>query len=91
MRKVKGISEDLLRSGMAVLIKPHGFSMFPLIRTGDRITISPEKIPEIGEVIVFKRNDSRVCHRLAKVLKETVSSVTRLAGIRILVSSNSFS
>ena len=67
--KFKGLSEDLLRSSYDVRINTRGSSMFPLIRTRDKITISPEKNPDIGDIIVFKRNDQMVCHRLVKVFE----------------------
>ena len=44
--------------------------MFPLIRTGDRITISPEKDPVIGDMIVYKSDDQMFCHRLMRVLEK---------------------
>ena len=43
--------------------------MFPLIRTGDRITISPEKDPAVGDIIVFGRDDDMVCHRLVRIFE----------------------
>ena len=65
-----GISEDLLRNGVNVRITTRGSSMFPLIRTGDRITISPEPHPKIGDVVVVRRNGAMVCHRLVKIFEK---------------------
>jgi len=70
LSKTKGISEDLLINGYDVRINTRGSSMFPLIRTGDRIIVSPEKNPGIGDIIVFKRNDEMVCHRLVRVFEK---------------------
>ena len=70
MSRIKGISEELLRSGTNVRIKTRGFSMFPFINTGDRITISPEKNPAIGDNILFKKEDQMLCHRLVKIFEK---------------------
>ena len=55
---------------MDVRTSTRGSSMYPLISTGDRITISPEKNLGIGNVIVFKRDDQMVCHRLVRVFEK---------------------
>ncbi len=70
MNRSLGISEDLLRNGLSVRITTRGSSMFPLIRTGDRITISPDTHPKIGDMVVFRRNGAMVCHRLVKVFEK---------------------
>jgi len=70
LSKFKGISEDLLNNGIDVRINSRGLSMFPFIWTGDKITISPEKNLNIGDIIVFKRDDQTVCHRLVKVFEK---------------------
>lgn len=70
LTKFKDISEDLLSSGTDVCIITRGLSMFPLIYTGDRITVSPEKSPSIGDLMVFKSNDQMVCHRLVRVFEK---------------------
>ncbi len=44
--------------------------MFPLIITGDSIIVSPEKNPAVGDIIVFRREDQMVCHRLVKVFEK---------------------
>ena len=43
-----------------------GTSMFPLISTGDRIIVSPVKEYAVGDIVVFRRNDALVCHRLVR-------------------------
>lgn len=64
------ISEELLHRGFNVRITTRGSSMFPLIRAGDRITISPDSDPKIGDMVVFRRNGSMVCHRLVKMFEK---------------------
>ncbi|MEJ2683500.1 MAG: signal peptidase I [Candidatus Sulfobium sp.] len=70
MGKVKDMSEDLLRNGFGVRISTLGLSMFPLIATGDRIVISPQRDFAIGDLVVFAKSDIMVCHRLAQVFAE---------------------
>ncbi len=57
----------MLENGLDVRISTIGFSMFPLIAPGDRIIITPQKDLNIGDLIVFARADTMVCHRLAQV------------------------
>ena len=70
LTKFKGISQDLLGNGLDIRISTRGSSMYPLISTGDKITISPEKNLGLGDVIVFKRDDQMVCHRLVRITEE---------------------
>ncbi len=44
--------------------------MFPFIWTGDRITINPYKNPAVGDIIVSKRDEQIVCHRLVKMFEK---------------------
>ncbi len=69
LTKFKGISEDLLGNGIDIRISTRGSSMCPLISTGDKITISPEKNLAIGDFIVFKRDDKMICHRLVRIME----------------------
>ena len=71
MRKFKGISEDLLANGYNVRIKASGFSMFPLIWTGDKVTISPQKDVNIGDVIVFSRDGRMVGHKVVRIFEKS--------------------
>ena len=71
MRKFKGISEDLLANGYNVRIKTSGFSMFPLIWTGDKVTISPQKDVNIGDVIVFTRDGRMVAHKVVRIFEKS--------------------
>ncbi|NJD54883.1 MAG: hypothetical protein FIA94_00580 [Nitrospirae bacterium] len=65
--RFKGISGELLGNGYDVRISTRGMSMFPLVSTGDKITIAPGGNYEIGDLIVFKRDDQMVCHRLVRI------------------------
>jgi hypothetical protein len=68
--RFKGISENLLDNGIDVRVSTRGPSMFPLISTGDKVTIHPEKNYEKGELIVYKRDGRMVCHRLANIFQQ---------------------
>ena len=65
-----GLSKDLLTHGYAVRMKAKGFSMFPLIWTGDKITISPKKDVIPKEIIVFMRESQMVCHTIVRVFEK---------------------
>jgi len=80
MTKLKNISEHLLSDGFNVRLNTRGFSMFPLIRTGDRIIIKPVRSPAPGDVIVFKKNDELVCHRLKRIFVKNGISFLQTKG-----------
>jgi signal peptidase I len=69
VNKVKGISGDLLKDGYDVRISTCGASMFPLIKTGDKITISPKSELNARDIIVFNRDEQMVCHRLVRIFE----------------------
>jgi signal peptidase I len=70
VKTIKGMTENLLNDGIDVRISTRGPSMFPLISTGDKITIHFEKDYEMGELIVFKRDGQMVCHRLVNIFEQ---------------------
>ena len=63
------ITENLLNDGISVRVSTRGPSMFPPISPGDKITIKPETDYQTGDLVVFKRDDQMVCHRLVKVFE----------------------
>lgn len=68
--KFKELSKKLLDDGFNIRISTLGLSMFPLINTGDRITISPGEDIAIGAPVVFTKGDKMVCHRLERVFEK---------------------
>jgi hypothetical protein len=70
LKKATITSGELLDIGFDVCINTRGLSMFPLIYTGDRITVSPEKDLVIRDIILYKRDDQMVCHRLVRVFEK---------------------
>ncbi len=71
LNKIKDVSTDLLEDGFDIRISTLGLSMYPLIRTGDKITIRPGKNFEIGDIVLFSRDDQFVCHRLVKAYEKS--------------------
>ncbi|TAN40263.1 MAG: signal peptidase I [Nitrospirae bacterium] len=63
----KDISELLLTDGFDVRMHAAGASMFPVISSGDRIIVSREREYAAGDIVVFRRNDILVCHRIIKI------------------------
>jgi signal peptidase I len=78
--ELKDLSEDLLTNGYDVRIKASGLSMFPFISTGDRITISPPKDLNTGDIIVFNRGGQMVAHKLVKVFEKDGTRYYRTRG-----------
>jgi len=64
---LKHTTGELLAEGMDVRISTSGQSMFPLIKTGERIIISAKRTYAIGDIIVYKLGSATVCHRIVKV------------------------
>jgi len=63
------MTEELLAEGMDVRISTSGQSMFPLIKTGERIIISAKRTYAIGDIVVYKRGNAMVCHRIVKIFE----------------------
>jgi signal peptidase I len=60
----------LLEEGNPIKIPAHGYSMYPAIRPGDALTITPIEDPVTlreGEVVAWKREHDLVVHRLIAV------------------------
>ncbi len=70
LKNIKDFSEYLLDEGFNVRINTRGHSMFPVVLTEDRVVVSRQKNPAIGNIIVFKKNDEIVCHRLVRIFEE---------------------
>ncbi len=66
--------EDVLLSGSNIQIKPHGYSMYPLlVPERDEIIVSPIVNYRLkrGDLVVYRREKSiLVCHRIWKVKKD---------------------
>jgi signal peptidase I len=64
---------DLLKKGHSVEIYASGYSMFPVLRPGDKVVVDPIKEIHLitpGNIIVAYRENTFVMHRLIEVRKE---------------------
>ncbi|MBU0634317.1 MAG: nucleotidyltransferase family protein [Candidatus Omnitrophica bacterium] len=55
----------------ALFFKTQGFSMWPFLKTGDKVVISkrPAETLKIGDVILYRTSNKIVCHRLIREVK----------------------
>ena len=69
MSKVKQSIEDVLRDKGFVVISTAGYSMAPMLRDRrDTVEIhTPTKSPRKYDVVLFKKGDRLVLHRIIKV------------------------
>ena len=60
----------ILGEEMPVTITTGGYSMWPVIRPGDRVVIEPLKgvTPSAGDIVALRRDGGYVVHRLIKVI-----------------------
>ncbi len=68
-----GIITAVLESGHSVELPATGYSMFPTLRSGDRVIVKPltkGKLPKPGSVVVYKDNSGLVMHRLVEILDD---------------------
>ncbi len=68
---VKDLGLTLLAEGKTIRIKAHGFSMYPCIKPGSLLLIEPINIkgfPRPGEIIVIKRENALIVHRLTRII-----------------------
>lgn len=60
--------KETLENSYDLQVKTLGYSMFPFIKYGDSITISSLKdSPKIGDLILFKKKEKLILHRLIKI------------------------
>jgi signal peptidase I len=62
--------EQLLRSGQSVIVPVAGYSMYPLFKPQDQITIEPAGIQDVkpGNIVLFRDHQNRLAvHRIYEV------------------------
>lgn len=71
-------ANELLEEGREISIRARGYSMWPAIRPGDSLIISPFKNDRlvVGDVIAVKRDGGFVAHRVTEL--ETDKGITRI-------------
>ena len=62
-------STELLRARWTVRVGARGLSMFPILATGDAVTVAPARSYAPGEVVVYVRGEAEVCHRVTGILQ----------------------
>lgn len=68
---------ELLSQGNSAELTATGYSMFPALRPGDKALVKPlkkNKPPVQGSIIVARRDDTLVLHRLVKISKDATGS-----------------
>lgn len=77
--KSVGLILSILRSGHSVELPASGYSMFPVLRPGDIVTVNP--IPDVsffepGIVVVFRKENNLIMHRLVKLTESRRGEIT---------------
>ncbi|MCK4809531.1 MAG: signal peptidase I [Candidatus Omnitrophica bacterium] len=57
--------------GDLILIKAVGFSMWPFLKTGERVVVKKVAAGSlrVGDIILYRAENQIVCHRLVKIIK----------------------
>lgn len=79
---------SLLKEGKQVTITAGGYSMWPAIKPGDRIIITPlnpEEPLNAGKVVALRRDGGFVVHRITEVRKGKLSSFIKTKGDAALI------
>jgi len=63
---------ELLRAGLPVVVVARGGSMWPLVRSGDRLTIEPGRAVGRGSLVAYLRNGRLTVHRARDVTRAWV-------------------
>jgi hypothetical protein len=74
---------SLLTEGKEIVITAGGYSMWPAIKPGDRIIISPpdpEKPLKTGRVVALRRDGGFVVHRITAIQKGKLSTFIKTQG-----------
>ena len=81
-QEATSLRKQLIENNHAVKIVASGYSMFPFMRNGDLLTISPVPMEEIqiGDVAVFERNNDWISHRVIDIRKTNNETTLILRG-----------
>lgn len=80
--RLQVLTSDILDGGYYAALPSVGSSMFPVLRSGDRVYIESlnGNRPEIGDIILFKSGDNMICHRLVRIFENDVVTHYRTRG-----------
>lgn len=60
--------DTLIKKGINLRILVKGSSMFPILRTGDSVIVTfPDNLRK-GDIILFRKDENIVCHRIMKII-----------------------
>lgn len=60
--------ERIIKSRINLRIPVRGFSMFPVLSTGDSVIVSSVDNLKKGDIILFRKDENIVCHRVMKII-----------------------
>ena len=71
------LAEEALKKSNKLRFRALGSSMFPIIRSGDLVTIKPFETTNLvlGDIILFKNNDKFFLHRIIKKINSNNSLI----------------
>lgn len=78
-QRAREIIKAVLETGKPIALTATGYSMFPTLRPGDKITVKPlvnEEVPVPGSVLVYEDNGVLVMHRLIKIVNNDAGMQT---------------
>ncbi len=76
-------ASSMLTEGKEIVITAGGYSMWPAIKPGDRIIISPpdpDKPLKVGKVAALRRDGGFVVHRITAIQKGKLSTFIKTQG-----------
>ena len=78
------LGKELAGEGVCLNIEVRGWSMYPIIRDGDRIRVTPATIDEIdvGDVVFFRSGERLLVHRAVGYVSEDGCTGLRARGDR---------
>jgi hypothetical protein len=76
------LGRDLVDSGLSIRCQVRGRSMFPFLRDGDVIQVSPSTISDlcVGDIIFYRSGDHMLAHRVVGFITKPVGECARVRG-----------
>jgi hypothetical protein len=78
------LGKELADTGASLHIEVRGWSMYPIIRDGDKVEVAPAMIDEIdvGDVVFFRSGDRLLAHRVVGFVSDGGCTSLRARGDR---------
>jgi signal peptidase I len=76
------VASSILAEGKGLIITAGGYSMWPALRPGDRIAITPFSSDDLsdGDVVALRRDGGFVVHRITELKRDTALLLLRTRG-----------